>query len=54
MRIGRAIIIPAILALGVSGSILAGSAASVAAVHTPTVHVQSAAASTSPDLVYHC
>ncbi len=52
MRIGRAIIIPAILALGVAGSILAGSAAPVAAVHAPGVHVQ-AAAPAGPDIFYH-
>lgn len=41
MRIGRAIIIPAILALSVAGSVLAGPGMSVAAVHTPAVHVHS-------------
>jgi hypothetical protein len=35
MRIGRAIIIPAILALGVAGSTVAGSAIAVAGVHSP-------------------
>ena len=35
MRIRRAIIIPAILALGAAGSILAGSAVSVAAAQAP-------------------
>jgi hypothetical protein len=53
MRIGRAIIIPAILALGVGGSILAGSAAPVAAVHAPSVHVQADAAPTGPYTFYH-
>ncbi len=52
MRIGRAIIIPAILALGVAGSILSGSAMPVAAVHAPSVHVEAAVA--SPDVMYYC
>ena len=41
MRIGRAIIIPAILALGVAGSTVAGSAIAVAGVH---MHPYSASA----------
>jgi hypothetical protein len=40
MRIGRAIIIPAILALGVAGSVQAGAEMSAAAARTPSVHVQ--------------
>jgi hypothetical protein len=47
MRIGRAIIIPAILTLGVAGWSLASTAAPVAAVHMSNVHV--VALSTSPD-----
>jgi len=43
MRIGRTIIMPAILALGLAGSILAGSAA-------PAVAAQAPAA---PSLYYH-
>lgn len=39
MRIGRAIIIPAILALSVAGTVLAGAETSVAAVHTPAAQV---------------
>jgi hypothetical protein len=39
MRIKQAIIIPAILALGAAGSILASSAAPVAAAQAPSVHV---------------
>lgn len=53
MRIGRAIIIPAILALGVAGSILSGSVMSAAAGHAPSVHVQAAAGSTDPSLYFH-
>ena len=40
MRIRRAIIIPAILALSAAGSILAGSAAPVAAAQASSAHVQ--------------
>jgi hypothetical protein len=39
MRIRRALVVPAILALGVAGSILATSAVPLAAAHTSTVHV---------------
>jgi len=53
MRIRRAIIIPAILALGATGSIMAGSAMSVAAGHAPSVHVQAAATSGTPNMFYH-
>lgn len=56
MRIGRAVIIPAILALGVAGSTVAGTATALASVHTH----QSAASITplggpaaSPSLYYH-
>jgi hypothetical protein len=53
MRIGRVIIIQIILALGVAGSVITGSAMSVGAGHAPSVHVQAAAASAIPRLVYH-
>jgi hypothetical protein len=53
MRIGRAIIIPAILALGVAGSVLSGAGIAVAAGHAPAVHVQPAAAHAVPDTFYH-
>lgn len=39
MRIRRTLIVPAILALSVAGSILAGSAMPLAAAHTSTTHV---------------
>ncbi len=42
MRIGRAIIISAILSLGAAGSILAASTASVTAPHAPSAHVVAA------------
>jgi len=43
MRIRRAIIIPAILTLGVTGSILAGAATHVAASPASSTHVVAAA-----------
>jgi hypothetical protein len=53
MRIRRAIIIPAILALGAAGSILAGSAVPVAAAQAPSAYVLSTASSASPYIWYH-
>jgi len=44
MRVRRAII-PAILALGVAGSVVAGTAISAAAGHAPSTHTQVVAAS---------
>jgi hypothetical protein len=44
MRIGRRIIIPVIVSLGVAGSVLAGSAMPVAAGHAPSTHVHVVAA----------
>ena len=46
MRIRRAVIIPAILALGAAGSVLVGPAMPSAAGHTPASSVQAAASST--------
>jgi hypothetical protein len=51
MRIGRALIIPAILTLGVTGSILASSAVPLAAAHTSTTHVVTVAA--GPDTMIY-
>jgi hypothetical protein len=53
MHIGRVIIIPAILALGAAGSILSSSAMSAATAHAPIVHVQAAAPSAIPHMLYH-
>jgi hypothetical protein len=53
MRIGRTIIIPAIVALGVAGAVLAGSEISAAAVHVSASHVQVTASSANPDVLYH-
>lgn len=44
MRIRRAIIIPALLALGAAGSAVAGSAMSAAAGHAPAAQTQVVAA----------
>jgi hypothetical protein len=52
MRIRRAVIIPAILALGAVGSILAGSAAPVVAAQAPAAHVL-ATGSAAPDILYY-
>ena len=38
MRVGRAILIPTILALSVAGSVLSGSGMAVAAGQPPAVH----------------
>ena len=53
MHIARAIIIPAILALGVAGSALSASEMAVAAVHASGVHVQVVASSASPVTFHH-
>ncbi len=53
MRIGRSVIIPAILTLGVVGSILVGSAAAVPAVtHAPSAHSHTAASAQVTDVYY--
>ena len=52
MRIGRAILIPAILVLGVAGSILPGSAMSAAAGRAPSAHARVTAVSASPNVYY--
>jgi hypothetical protein len=49
MRIARTIVIPAILTLGVAGSLLSGSAIPVAAQHPASVHVVAGA----PTVYYH-
>jgi hypothetical protein len=54
MRIGRTALIPIILALGVAGSVLAGSEVSAAVVHTSSVHAQQGTAYVStPRMKYH-
>jgi hypothetical protein len=53
MRTGRAIIVSIALTLGLAGSLLAGPAMSVAAVHAPSVHVQAPSASARPNVYLH-
>jgi hypothetical protein len=54
MRIGRTVLIPVILALGVAGSVLAGAEMSAATAATPSVHVQHTIYVTvSPLMHYH-
>jgi hypothetical protein len=53
MSIGRAIVIPAIVAFGIAGSTLATSAITVAAAHPASVHVQASAPAAQPLMFYH-
>jgi hypothetical protein len=53
MRVGRLVLIPAILALSVTGSTLAGSALSVAVSHSTQIHAQADGAAAAPNLYYH-
>ena len=53
MRIGRAFIIPAILALGVAGSALVGTAIPAAAANVPIAHVHSTGLSTGINMYHH-
>lgn len=53
MRIGRAIIVPAILALGVAGSLLTGPALSAAAGHEASLHLPAVAIAASPNTLFH-
>ena len=52
MRIGRALIIPSIVALGVAGSALVGSALPAVAANAPVVQAHKTGPSTSL-MVYH-
>lgn len=53
MRIGRAVIIPTILALGVAGSSIAGASVAVASSHLTHQVASGNGQSTNPDLFYH-
>src|SRR5258708_16715205 len=53
MRIGRAIIIPAIVALGMAGSALIGSALPAAAASAPNSHVVTTSISTGVNVYHH-
>jgi hypothetical protein len=52
MRIRRAIIIPAILALSASGSILVASAAPAVAAQASSAHVLAMSSSAIPDVLH--
>ena len=54
MRVGRKIIISAILALGATGSILASSAATATVAQAPASHVVATTVHATPKLYYHC
>jgi hypothetical protein len=53
MRIGRAIIIPAIVALSVAGSVLPGAETAMAAGHVPTAHVHTVVTRSFWGVYYH-
>jgi hypothetical protein len=53
MSIGRAFIIPAILALGFAGSALVGSAIPAAAANAPIVQVQTTSLNTGSNMYHH-
>jgi hypothetical protein len=52
MHLGRVLTIPAIVTLGMAGSILAATAAPAAAAHT-AVHVQASGTHAIPGVFYH-
>jgi hypothetical protein len=53
MRIGRAIIIPAIVALGVAGTVLPGAEVAMAAGLAPAAHVHTAVTPSLTGVYYH-
>ena len=53
MRIGRALIIPAIVALGLAGSALVGSAMPAVAASVPNAHVQTTGILVGTDMFHH-
>jgi len=53
MRIGRSLILPAIVALGVAGSAAAGVAIAVPATHASSVQVRAAGTAANPQMFYH-
>ena len=52
MRIGRAVIIPVILALGVAAAALAGSEMAATATHATGTQVHVSADSSNPNVMY--
>ena len=53
MRIGRAFIIPAILALGIAGSAMVGSAIPAAAANAPVAHVYTTGLTVGTNMFHH-
>lgn len=53
MSIKRALIIPAILALSATGSVMAGAALPLAAAHAPAAHVLVTASNAQPGTFYY-
>ncbi|HLH83214.1 MAG TPA: hypothetical protein VKV38_08115 [Trebonia sp.] len=53
MRMKRAVIVPAILALSAAGSVLAGSAVPLLAAQAPAAQVLAAGSSATPDFFVH-
>jgi hypothetical protein len=53
MRIGRAFIIPAILALGFAGSAMVGSAIPAAAASVPVAHVYMTGLTIGTNMYHH-
>jgi len=53
MRIGRAFIIPAILALGIAGSAMVGAAIPAAAANVPVVTAHTTGLSTGTNMYHH-
>ena len=53
MRIGRAFIIPAILALGIAGSAMVGSAIPAAAANVPVVTAHTTGLSIGTNMYHH-
>ncbi len=53
MRIGRALIIPAIVALSLAGPALIGSAMPAVAANVPVAHVHTTGLSIGTDMYHH-
>jgi hypothetical protein len=53
MRIGRAIIVPAIVALGLAGSVLVGSAMPAVAASAPNASVQATGILPGTNMYHH-
>jgi hypothetical protein len=53
MRIGRTIIVPAIVTLGLAGATLAASATAVTAAHVSSVQVQAQGPVAAPGVLFH-